>query len=877
MFGRRKQSDFSAEIEAHLNHEADRLRELGLSDEEARAVARREFGNLAVAAERFYEAGRRMWWDHLRNDVHYALRLMAQDVRLTAIVVVTLALGIAANSIIFSAVRAVLLRPLPYRQPERLVQVWDSGPRAGGESDWVSFPDFRDWRAANRVFEEIAAWRFATLTLGSGREPEAMLGLEVTDRLFAVLGVEPALGRTFLPGEDKPGRETVAVISHALWQRRFGSNPGVVGSRVTIDGRPYTIIGVMPGQFHFPGSSIAIENYVISIDLWIPLPAVPDLEERGSHNFWAVARLKKGVTLAQARANMETVAANLARQYPDTNKDMGATIMRLQDHLTSGVAPALWILLAAVGLVLLLVCANVAGLLLSRAQSRARELAIRAALGAGRGRLIRQTLTESLLLAAFGAAAGIVVARFGAALLVKFGPTNIPRLSEAAIDGRVALFTAAVALAVGLLCGLAPALLPAGSDLHGLLKEAGARATASRRSMIARSVLVATEMALAVVLLTGAGLLIRSFLRVIHVDPGFRAANVLSVFVGLPGSRYSDPAKQAAFFEELVRRLRATLGIEAAAVSDSVPLSGINDQGGFRIEGRPEPQPGEDGPQANRPRVSSDYFETMSIPLLSGRVFDERDRAGSVPVAVVSDLAARTYWRGEDPIGKRVCVEWENGRPLWREIVGIVGSTRHFGLEARQKAEIYVPHTQSPQQFMTLVARSRAGELSAAAAAVRREIASLDPNLAGIGLRSMDEFIAAAESRRRFQVLLMGWFAGLAAVLAAIGIYGVMVNTVVRRTREIGLRLALGASPRDAVTMIVSKGILLAGVGIIAGFVAAAAVMRFIRGLLFGISPFDAPTFAAVAALLAAIAAVSAWLPARAAARVDPVVALREE
>jgi predicted permease len=465
MFGRRKQSDFSAGIEAHLSHEADRLREFGLSGEEAGAVARREFGNVAAAEEKFYEAGRWMWWDHLRNDIRYAFRLMAKDVRLTAIIIVTLALGIAANSIIFSAVRAVLLRPLPYRQPDRLVQVWDSGPRSGGESDWVSFPDFRDWRAVNRVFEEIAAWRYATLTLSGGREPEAMLGMEVTDRLFAVLGVKPALGRTFLPGEDRPGRETVAVISHGLWQRRFGGDPGVAGSRVNIEGKPYTIIGVMPAQFRFPGSTPG-DNYVVPIDLWIPMRTVPDLEERGSHNFWAVARLKKGVTLAEARANMNAVAANLARQYPGTNKDMGATVLRLQDHLTSDVAPVLAILLAAVGLVLLLVCANVAGLLLSRAQARARELAIRASLGAGRGRLIRQVLTESMLLAAFGATAGLIVARFGASLLVKFGPANIPRLSEAAIDGQVALFTAAVALAAGLLCGVAPALLAGGSDLH---------------------------------------------------------------------------------------------------------------------------------------------------------------------------------------------------------------------------------------------------------------------------------------------------------------------------------------------------------------------------------------------------------------------------
>jgi putative ABC transport system permease protein len=878
MFWRRKQRDFSAEIEAHLSHEIDRLRsEPGVSDEEARAVARRAFGNLSAAEETFYEASRWMWWDHLRNDLRYALRLMARDLRLTAIIVITLALGIAANSIIFSAVRAVLLRPLPYRQPDRLVQVWDSGPRSGGESDWVSFPDFRDWRASNRVFEEMAAWRFAILTLSGGREPEAIPGLEVTDRLFTVLGVKPALGRTFLPGEDRPGRETVAVISHGLWQRRFGSDAGVAGSRVNIAGKPYTIIGVMPPQFRFP-SSIPGDNDVVPIDLWIPMRAVPDLEERGSHNFWVVARLKKSVSLSQSQANMDAVAANLARQYPNTNKDMGATVLGLQHHLTSAVAPVLAILLAAVGLVMLLVCANVAGLLLSRAQVRSRELAIRASLGAGRGRLIRQVLTESMLLAAFGATTGLVVARFGATLLVKFGPENIPRLSETAIDGQVALFTAAVALVAGLLCGVAPALLAGGSELHRSLKEAGARATASRRSLMARSLLVAAEMALAVVLLTGAGLLIRSFLRVIHVDPGFRAANVLSVIVGLPDSRYSDASKQTAFFEELVRRLRATRGIETAAVSDSVPLSGSNDQGAFRIEGRPEPKSVDDGPQANRPRVSSEYFATMGIPLLRGRLFNERDRAGSADVAVISDLAARIYWPGEDPIGRRVCVDWAaNGRPIWREIVGIVGSTRHFGLEARQKAEIYLPHAQLPSQFMFLLVRFKPGQLTATAAAIRHEITGLDPDLAGIGFRSMDELIGVAESRRRFQVILMVWFSGLAVVLAAIGIYGMMVNTVVRRTREIGLRLALGAAPRDAVTMILSNGMVLAGAGIAAGLVAAIALMRFIRTLLFGVSPFDVPTFMAVVVLLVLIAFVSAWAPAHAAARVDPAVALREE
>jgi putative ABC transport system permease protein len=874
---KRKPSDFTAEIETHIKLETDRLREQGLSDRDAEAAARRAFGNPTISEERFYEKSRWLWLDHLHQDLRYAFRLMAKNPTLSAIIVLTLALGIGANSVIFSVVRAVVLRPLDYREPDRLVQLWDSGPRSGGESDWVSFPDVRDWRRENRVFEDIAAYNFTLLTMtGGGHEAESVLGLQVTDRLFSILGVDAALGRTFLPGEDAGGHENVVVISHALWQRRFDSDPAVAGKPLNTDGRSYTVVGVMPPSFRFP-NTIPGNNGLIPVDLWIPMLPSPALEQRGSHNHWAIARLKQGVTLAQARAGMDSIARNLARQYPGTNKDMGVTIVRLQDHVTQDFRTALVILLAAVGLVLLIACANIGNLLLSRAESRRREMATREALGAGRGRLIQQTLTESLLLAIFGGLAGLVVAHYGTRLLLKFGPATIPRFQESTLDMQVLLFTAAIAIGSGVLFGLAPALLSACSNVYASLKEAGTRSTTgSGANQKVRSVLVAGEMALAVMVLVTAGLLIRSFIRVVRLDPGFHTDRMLSAIVSLPQSRYADPSKQAAFFEEALRRIHAIPGVQSAAVSDSVPLTGINNQGGFRIEGWPAQSPGQDGPQANRPQISTGYFETMGIKLLQGRLFDQHDRADSPFVAVVSDLTVKMYWPHESPIGKRVSLYTRNGKPLWRQIVGVVHATRHFGLEAPQKAEIYFPHTQAPSPFMLLVVRAQ-GDPHNLAPAIRREIGAIDPEQSSFGFQTMDDLVSNAEGRRRFQVFLLAMFAGLALLLAAIGIYGVISYTVTQRTREIGVRLALGAAPRDVVSMVVKKGLVLSMCGMAVGFAGSVALTRVIGSLLFEVSPLDVPTFAGVAVLLIAVSVLSAYLPGRGAAHVDPLVALREE
>jgi putative ABC transport system permease protein len=880
---RRKHGDFGAEVEAHLQLEADRLEERGMSRQEAEAAARRSFGSVTAATERFYESGRWSWWDHLKQDLRFALRLMAKSPVLTAAIIMTLALGIGANSVVFSVVRAVVLRPLAYEKPEQIVQVWEHGLRSGGESDWVSFPNFRDWQRQNRVFEDMAAYRYALLTMTGDQGAESFLALEATDRLFDVLGVEAMLGRTFLPGDDKPGQQGVAVISAALWERRFGGDPAIAGKTVNIDGAPYSIAGVMEPSFQFL-SNIPGEVAAPPIELWIPMREQPDLESRNSHNFWALARLKDGVSLEQARAEMRSIAENLARQYPDSNTDMGAAVAGFQDHIVGSVRPALLILLGAVGLVLLLACANIANLLLSRAESRRREIAIRQAIGASRARLIRQTLTESLLLASAGAAGGMALAHFGIGLVLRLGPANIPLLQQTTIDAQVVLFTAAVSVAVGILFGLAPAVLGTRANVQDSLREAGSRSTVGAPNRTLRQMLVAGQVALAVLLLTGAGLLIRSFVHVAGLDPGFQAGRVLTAFLNLPAARYDDPARQTAFFEGALRRIRELPGVEAAAVSNSVPLTGINDQGSIRVEGQPDPAPGEDGPQANRPSVSRGYFETMGIGLMEGRLFDEQDRADSAEVAIVSDLAARTYWPGESPIGKRVgiyrgrgpMVRSAAGEWVWREIVGVVRSTRHFGIEAPAKPEVYVPHTQAPSPFMVLVVRTQ-GDPAGLIPAIRGEVAALDPQQAMFAFQTMEDLLATAGSRRRFQTSLLAAFAALALLLAAIGVYGVMAYTVAQRTREIGLRLALGAQPRDVVAMMLRKGLLMTMTGMAFGLAGAVGLSRLLTNLLFGVSALDAPTFAAVGALLMLVAAVAAYIPSRGAARIDPLAALRED
>jgi predicted permease len=871
---RRAPDDFSEEIRSHLELEADSLRESGMSGADAEAAARRAFGNVTAARERYYEGGRWLLLDHLCQDVRFALRLLSRTPLLTIAMVATLALGIGVASAIFSLVHAVVLRPLDYEQPDRLVQLFETGRREGGEADWVSFPNFRDWRDKNDAFEAMAAYRYRLFTLTGGEGAESFLGLECTDQLFSVLRARPLLGRTFVAGEDRPGRERVVVISHDLSRGRFHEDPGVIGRRVTLDGEAYSVIGVMPPAFSFPNSVPG--EQVVSRDLWIPMRPSDDFGDRGSHNYWAVARLAPGVTLERARAVMRTIADNLARQYPESNKDFSVTVLPLNIYVAGTARRALLLLLGAVGIVLLLMCANIANLLLSRAEARRREIAMRQALGASRLRLVTQTLTESLLLAAGGAAAGFAIAYYGTRALVRLAPQNLPRLEQTSVDGQVLWFMVLVTGCVGILFGLAPAYWGTHVNVQHALKDGGRSVSGSAVGARIRQVLVAAQVAFAVMLLVAAGLLVRSFVRVAKLDLGFHTPHVLTAIMNLRPGRYGEPAQQVAFFESALRRIEAVPGVASAAVSDSIPLTGINDQGGFAVEGRPEPPPGTSGPHANRPRVSTGYFETMGVRLIEGRLFDVRDRPDSQPVAIVSDLAARMYWPGASPLGKRLATEWVDGRPVWREIVGVVQATHHFGLEAPQKAEIYRPHEQAPSPFMLLVVRTQ-GEPSALIAPIREQIATLDPDQAAFAFRTMDSLVSDARARRRFQTALVTAFGVLAVVLAAIGVYGLMGHLVLQRSREIGVRLALGARSEDVVGMLLKSGLRLTLPGVAAGLLGAVALSGLLASVLFGVSPLDTATYAGVAVLLVCVAMLATYLPSRSAARLDPLLTLRDE
>jgi putative ABC transport system permease protein len=867
------EDELAREIASHRDLFEDDLRRQGRTDDEARAAGRRAFLGVEAAKDAQRDTRSFAWLEDARRDVRYGFRMLAHDSGFTLAIVLTLALGIGVATAVFSLVNAVVLRPLDYGTPDELVQLYETGKREGGEADWVAFPNFRDWQSGSRVFEHMAAYRFQLVTMVGGSQPEGAVALEVTDRLFTVLRVPPLLGRTFVQGEDRPDHPPVAVISHALWQRQFGGSRTAIGRSLVVDGAAHTIVGVMPPAFAFP-ATVPGDN-VVPIDLWIPMRP-SDLEDRGSHNFWTIARLKSGVSLERARAEMHTIADRLARTYPETNRDFDVMVTPLREHVAGAARPLLLSLLGAVGFILLLTCANIATLLLSRADARQREVAMRQALGASRGRLIRQMLVESLLLAFAGAAAGLGIAYAGTQVLVRLAPATIPRLEQTSVDGQVLGFMAVIATAVGLLFGLAPAVLGSSVKVMQALRDGGTRVTGGAAGRRVRHTLVAAQLALAVVLLVGAGLLVRSFMRVAGLDLGFQAPQVLTAMINLSPARYADAARQVAFTDEMLRRIHALPGVQSAGVSHSIPLTGINDQGGFKVEGRPDPPPGTQGPHANRPHVSPGYFNTMGIRLVSGRLFDERDRQDTVPVAVVSDVAVRTYWSGQSPIGRRLAVEWADGRPVWRQIVGVVQGTRHFGPEAPQKAEIYVPVAQAPVPYMTLVVRTH-GDPTGLISAVRGQIAAIDPEQAVFGFQTMEELVARSTARRQFQTALVTTFALLALLLAGIGVYGVMGYMVAQRRREIGVRLALGAKPRDVIAMVLGNGLWLTLAGVVAGMAGALALSQVLAGFVYGVSPLDPATYAAAVAVLVAVAALSAYWPSRKAASVDPLMVLRDE
>jgi len=796
------------------------------------------------------------------QDVRGGLRQLRRGPGFCAAAVATLALGIGANTAIFSVVEQALLRPLPYAAPDDLVMVWDNNPAKGWDRFSVSPANFPDWEEQATSFAGLFLSRGASFTLTGSEEPELLSGTRLSVNAFEVLGLPPALGRGFLPSEGVAGGDHVVVLSHGLWKRRFGSDPSVVGRSVALNGEPYMVVGVAARQFTF-----------LRADVYAPFPLVgDDRSHRGWHNALAFARLAPGATVASASAEMTRIADRLAQAYPDSNAGWGAYVVSLREQLVGDSRPALLLLLAAVALVLLIACANVASLILARGLGRGREIAIRAALGAGRGRIVRQLLTESLLLASLGGLAGLVIAAWGVDLIVRSNPGNIPGLRDAGIDTPVAAFTLGISLLTGLLSGLYPALATSRGDLCGALREGG-RSGGGTVRRAARQALVVAEMAIAVVLLIGAGLALKSFGRLVAVSPGFEPGRVLLLSTDLPRARYPGPEQQERFYGEVLERLRANPAVEAAGAVSYAPLAGGDLIQSFDREGHASEVPGQ-SPSANYYAVTPDYFRALGIPLRRGRGFAETDGRGEGPVAIVDETFVRRFLPGEDPIGKRL--RFGNDQERWREIVGVVGAVTHYSLERGTNAAIYEPYAQNPMAEMSLVLRTRSDPASLAAAA-KAAVYSVDADQPVSGIRTMDSVLDAAVAPRRFPMALLAIFAGVAVLLSLVGLAGLVSYAVSQRTHEIGVRLALGAEASDIVRLVVGEGTRLALAGIALGLVGAVGLSRFAAALLFGVSAVDLETFAVVPLLLTLAALAASWIPARRATRVDPWKALRAE
>jgi putative ABC transport system permease protein len=808
------------------------------------------------------------------QDVRLGLRGMAKSPSFTFVAVLTLAVGIGANTAIFSVVNAVLLRALPFPN-SGLVAVYRVDTRTGDASYAMSYPDFEDIRTQSHSFDALAVYDETSYTLTGAGEPLHLTAGVVSADLFRVLGVSPHLGRAFLRSEDDPGARVV-LLSDRMWREHFGSDSGAVGRSLTLNGSNYTIVGVLPPGFQFPVDSPPYDLWTtIAVERVSDNGDQPMTERRGAHFLQVVALLKPGVPLSQAGAELAGIGAALSKQYPDTNTHFGMRAANLLDVRVGDVRPVLWVLLGAVGLVLLIACANVANLLLARATARQREMGIRAALGAGNSRILRQLLTESVLLALAGAVPGILLAVWATKLLATLQSLQMPRLANATVDGRALLFTLAASLGTALIFGIVPALHAARFSLTGSLRE-GARGSGETAGHVRlRSALVVCEVSLALLLLVGAGLLLHSLLNILRVQPGFDPHGLMAFDLDLPGTRYGKPEQSAQFFRDLLPQLQSLPGVDSASAVIPLPFSDDIIRTSFQIEGHPVPRSEE--PVLHFRCIGQEYFRTMRIPLIAGRTFNPRDTRDSVPVVIINQRLARRYFPNENPIGKRIEPGIaENGKPVMREIVGVVGDVRHRTLWRPPDPEAYVPYDQEALGGMTVVIRAE-GDPRALLSSIRGRVRQQDPELPLYNVRTLDDYISGSVAQRRSMAMLLAIFAGVAMLLAAVGLYGVMSYGVAQRTHEIGVRMALGAESSHVLRLVVGQGLRLTVLGLALGWLAALAASRLLSGMLFGVAGSDPVTFAAVATLFLAVALAACYFPALRAARLDPLVALRHE
>ena len=876
--GRKLYGELSEEIREHLEEKIEELVACGVSRKEAAAAARREFGNVTLIAEDSHKVWRWPSVEEFLTDVRYGLRMLGKNPSFTAIAILTLALGIGANTAIFSVVNVVLLQRLPYPDADGLVMVWEKVRLPFYEKDQnePAPGNFADWQTQNSVFEAMSAIQDRSFNLTGGSEPARVEGEAVSANLFSLLQVNAALGRVFTADEDVPGRAHVVVMGHGLWVSRFGADPEIVNKKILLDGVSYTVVGVMPRDFLFPDPA----NFHLSgpeDQLWVPLALDPSqLANHGSHNLNVIARLKSRVTLAQAQTQMDGVARHLADEYPQSNTGVGVNLVSLHDQIVGNVRTALLVLLGAVGFVLLMVCANVANLLMARASARRREIAVRVALGAHRMRILRQLLTENMLLAFLGGGLGLLLAFWSMKALQAISPHDLPLFGDIGVNGRVLAFTLAISLLAALLFGIVPALAATRSNLRDSLKE-GARESPAGSGLSVRHLLIVAETALGVVVLVGGGLLLRSFLALERVPLGFQPEGLLTFRVIPRGEKYTQLSQRAAYYQLALDKIGTLPGVQHAAAISFLPLTLYRASKGFRIDGRPAALPGA-LPMADYDIVSPGYFETMAIPLIAGRDVSWSDTPGTQQVVVINQSMARTYWPNEDPLGKRINEGSPDEHTPWLQVVGVIGDLREFDVASRPRPTMYfsVSQFEGNGLLRDWVVRS-AGNPVSVSSEVRDAIWSIDKDLPISRMRTMSQVRSASVAAQAFNVLLLGLFAGLALTLATVGLYGVTAYSVAQRTREIGIRVALGAQHQDVLSLVLRQGTTLALGGVTIGVVAALGLTRLMTGLLYGVPANDPLTFAGVAILLLLVALAASYVPARRAMRVDPMVALRYE